>query len=550
MIVCGDDGMTFRLVEELVYRRGENVTVVLPSRRRNHGPQISRVPTVRVVENDRLDEDAFSAARIGTAKALALMVQDDVGNIHAALRALEITDVRIVVRVYNTNLGNRIEGLLGDCVLLSDASMASPTFVAAALGEVEPRYLPIADRTLYVTTAELARRIPGPSWTITTTESRGVLLPGPEREPGLAITAAVRRPRALRTTRHRVRRLVTRFWDELREILDRKLRFVTVSLVLVILLGTLLIWQFHNDRPGVPDISWITAGYVALLAAAGGIDPDLAAPAAEKLAHTIVAFAGVLLVPVFTASIVENMVGRRIATQEGRLRGPVSDHVIVIGLGNVGIQVATQLHNLGVPVVAVERDGRSRGVEAARSQGIPVVLGDASHSETLHNAQVRTCRSLVAVTSNDIVNLEAALHARRLRPELRTVLRLFEPDLANRVHDTFGIGATLSVAGVAAAEFAAAMTDRNVKGTIPLGRMLLLVGEITVGAGSIFDGAAISEIDVDEQVRVLAVCRPGRTEWRPDPARRLRSGETLLVLATRPGLAGMVADAAAPVAQE
>ena len=533
--------MAFRLVEELVYRHRENVTVVLPSRRENHGPQISRVPTVRVVENDQLDEDAFSAARIGTAKALALMVQDDVGNIHAALRAQEITDIRIVVRVYNTGLGNRIEGLLDNCILLSDASMASPSFVAASLGEVEPRFLPVADRTLYVTTSSQAYRIPGPSWTITAADAPGLLLPGDEHPADLVITAATRRPRMFAaTSRHRVRRLVTRAWDEIREILDRKLRFITIALMLIILLGAFLIWEFHNARPGMEDVSWFTAAYIALLAAAGGIDPDLTAPAAEKFAHTLVSFAGVLLVPVFTASIVENMVGRRIALEAGRLRGPISDHVIVVGLGNVGIQVASQLHNMGVPVVAVERNERARGVDAARGQGIAVVFGDASHAETLENAQVRTCRSVVAVTSNDIVNLEAALHARRIRRDLRTVLRLFDPDLAERVHRTFGIGATLSVAAVASSEFAAAMTERNVKGTIPVGRHLLLVGELTIEAGSALAGQPIRQIDSDEHVRVLALRRNNHMKWTPDLSQPLYPDDVVLVLATRRGLAGVV----------
>lgn len=548
VIVCGDDGMAFRLVEELVYRHRENVTVVLPSRRENHGPQISRVPTVRVVENDQIDEDAFSAARIGTAKALALMAQDDVGNIHAALRAQEITDIRIVVRVYNTGLGNRIEGLLGDCILLSDASMASPSFVAASLGEVEPRYLPVAGRTLYVTTTGQSYRIPGPTWTITAADEPGLLLPGDEHPADLVITAALRRPRMFAaTSRHRVRRIVTRAWDEVREVLDRKLRFITLALMFIILVGAFLIWEFHNARPNVDDVSWFTAAYIALLAAAGGIDPDLTAPAAEKFAHTLVSFAGVLLVPVFTASIVENMVGRKIALEAGRLRGPISDHVIVVGLGNVGMQVATQLHNMGVPVVAVERNERGRGVDAARGQGISVVLGDASHAETLENAQVRTCRSVVAVTSNDIVNLEAALHARRMRRDLRTVLRLFDPDLAERVHRTFGIGTTLSVAAVASSEFAAAMTERNVKGTIPVGRHLLLVGELVIEPESELVGAPIRDIDVDEHLRVLSLCRDGTTRWTPDLSKRLAVGDTLLVLATRRGLAAAVERSIAPV---
>lgn len=549
VIVCGDDGMAFRLVEELVFRHRENVTVILPSRRRNHGPQISRVPTVRVVENDQLDADAFSSARITQAKALALMDQDDVGNIHAALRALEITEIRVVVRCFNTNLGNRIEPLLGDCTLLSDASMASPTFVAAALGEVAPGYSRVLGRTLYVTSSA-SDRSDRLSWPLAAGPDSSVLLPGDGVEATRYVTVASRRPRALvAASKHRVRRLATKLWDEIREILDRKLRFITLFLVLVIVVGSFLIWNSHRTDPN-NQFGWLQSAYVVVLTAAGGIDPDLKALFAEKFAHVLVSISGVLLVPVFTASIVENMVGRRLAAETGRLRGPISDHVIVVGLGNVGTRVAVQLRNLGVPVVAIERNERCHGMDVARSQDIPVVHGDAAQLETLNAAQVRTSRSLVAVTSNDIVNLEAALHARSIQPGVRTVLRLFEQDLAERVQKHFDISASLSVAGVAAAEFAAAMTDRNVKGTIPVGRHLVLIGEFTVEHGSELDGCPLRDIDVDESLRVLAVSKVDETVWAPDPDRLMVPGESVLVLATRRGLAGMVRRAAAPDTEE
>ena len=540
--------MAFRLVEELVYRHRENVTVIMPSRRRNHGPQISRVPTVRVVENDQLDADAFSAARIGTAKALALMDQDDVGNIHAALRALEIASIRIVVRVYNASLGTHLDPLLGDCVLMSDASMASPSFVAASLGEIAPRYLTVAGRTLYISTDKGSRnRL---SWPISRTPDGTGLLPDDDTDAKLFVTAAQRRPRDLvAQSKHRIRRGITKIWDEFCEIFDRKLRFASVLLILVIVAGSGLIWEYHAVKAADGHLAWTNAIYIALLAAAGGIDPDLAAPAAEKFAHTLVSFAGVLLVPVLTASVVDNLVDRKLAAESGRLRGPISDHVIVIGLGNVGTQVALQLRGLGVPVVGIEADENSRGIAAARDAGISVVYGDASNAATLQKAQVRKCRALVAVTSNDIVNLEAALHAHSMRNDLRTVLRLFEPDLAERAQRHFGMAASLSVAGVAAAEFAAAMTHRNVKATFPVGRHLLLVGEVKICEDAELDGREVDDLDTPEQLRVLAITRDGDTQWAPGPTHIMRPGDTVLVLATRRALSTAVVRAS-PAEQE
>ena len=41
LIVCGDDPLTHRLASELVTQHGRQVTVILPDRRRNHGPRCS-----------------------------------------------------------------------------------------------------------------------------------------------------------------------------------------------------------------------------------------------------------------------------------------------------------------------------------------------------------------------------------------------------------------------------------------------------------------------------------------------------------------------------
>ena len=53
LIVCGDGPLSYRITEELTSRYGERVTVILPDRRNHHGPQISALPRVRVLEYPR-----------------------------------------------------------------------------------------------------------------------------------------------------------------------------------------------------------------------------------------------------------------------------------------------------------------------------------------------------------------------------------------------------------------------------------------------------------------------------------------------------------------
>ena len=87
LVVCGHDALASRTVEELALRYGEQVTVILPSAQRGHGPRIARLPGVRLIERAELDHQAFLAADVPTARAIALLHQDDLGNFHAALRA-------------------------------------------------------------------------------------------------------------------------------------------------------------------------------------------------------------------------------------------------------------------------------------------------------------------------------------------------------------------------------------------------------------------------------------------------------------------------------
>src|ERR1700730_11001876 len=151
LIVCGDGPLSYRIAEELTSRYGERVTVILPSRRRNHGPQISALPQVRVLEHPELSSQAFTDADVQSARALAVVWQDDVGNLHAGVRAQELNPgLRLVLALFNRPLGEHIRMLFPDCMVLSGTAMAAPSFVAAALGEPAPSHVRGQRRTLYV----------------------------------------------------------------------------------------------------------------------------------------------------------------------------------------------------------------------------------------------------------------------------------------------------------------------------------------------------------------------------------------------------------------
>src|SRR6185436_7058864 len=59
-----------------------------------------------------------------------------------------------------------------------------------------------------------------------------------------------------------------------------------------------------------------------------------------------------LFAAAFTGGLVERLIGRRLTGLVGKRAVPRSDHVVVVGLGQVGLRLATLLRHAGIPVVA------------------------------------------------------------------------------------------------------------------------------------------------------------------------------------------------------
>ena len=102
-------------------------------------------------------------------------------------------------------------------------------------------------------------------------------------------------------------------------------------------------------------------------------------------------------------------------------------HIIVVGAGEVGSYVADRLSREGHDVAVVERDpGRLRSIE--EQLDVLTVGGSGTHPQTLERAGVDKAGLVVAVTSNDEVNMVTSLLAKQAGVE-RTVVRLEATEL-------------------------------------------------------------------------------------------------------------------------
>jgi Trk K+ transport system NAD-binding subunit len=528
-IVCGDGPLAYRITEELSTRYGERVTVLLPSRQRNYGPQIGALSQVRVLEHPELSIEAFTDAGVQSARALAVVWQDDVGNFHAGLRAQELSPaLRLVLAIYNRRLGDHIRILFPDCTVLSGTAMSAPSFVAAALGEPAPSHIRVQRRTLYVARPEdvtsshvLCGLIPSAD----DSQSPRLVPPG-TAGTGLVLAVADGTPRnPLTRRRDPVRAAV----GLLRRLVASKFGILFTVLLAVIVAGFALLMVRY---------SFTNAVYLTLMDLTGSALTSYTDSGAEKVSQVLLTFDGLAFIPVVTAIIV----GARLT---GRVRAPrpPGGHIIVVGLGNVGTSVIGQLHDLGFDVVCIDNKPSAPGIPLANQLGLPVVIGDAFLEETLRQASLDTCLALVSVTSSDIVNLETALNARALREDLRIVLRLTDDDLAERLGQTIGNTVSRSVPYLAAPAFAAAMLEHQVLRTIAVGRHVLLIADVQVADQAGLAGSFIGDTEHDGQARVLAlqVAGSGGLDWSPHRGYLLAPGDRLIVLATRAGLSPFLA---------
>ncbi len=620
MIVCGDDALAERLAAELTTVYGERVTLVVPpargaapSQRARASALLSRMQAVigradgdptapRVVEATDVDEATLAEAGVREAAALALVHDDDEANIHAALAARRLNPrLRLVIRLYNRKLGQHLEELLDQAAalavpgldpqaldtsttVLSDADTAAPALAATAITgtskvvQADGLLLRAAERTPpgpgevadpgLCTLALLSSTVNDPAGAEGSDASGRS---GPTLLPDDATVAAAtgRGTVVLETVTHTAAvppaRALSVRGVPFGSLFSRRLRWSLAGLVISVCALAVATWWTGGGHP-------LHAAYVTLLDLFAINDPALGKPAARQVLQLLAGLAGLLLLPVLFAAALEALGTLRSASALRRPPRGLSGHVVLLGLGKVGTRVLTRLRELDIPVVCVEEDPEARGIAVARRLRVPTVIGDVTQEGVLESAQVHRAHALLALTSSDTTNLEAALYARSVKQELRVALRLYDDDFAAAVYRTLraahpqALTRSRSVSTLAAPAFAGAMMGRQILGAVPVERRVLLFAALDVAGHPQLAGRTIAESFRPGAWRVVALDTAAPGERLPDlaatpvrggggrsaglvwdlhPGHVLRSEDRVVLAATRQGLAELLGRRAA-----
>lgn len=212
------------------------------------------------------------------------------------------------------------------------------------------------------------------------------------------------------------------------------------------LLGVLVLHEH------VEDAVWHAA---RILTTVGSSPAAEHGPAWYKIVSTLLMVVTLAWVGLFTAGLVDRVTGRKLTALVGRRALPRRGHVIVVGVGQVGLRLCVRLRELGVPVVGVERDEHARWLPVAQAERIPVVVGRGGDRFLLRRVGVEAARAVAAVTSDPVENVSIAVTARAAAPDGRIVLRAGGlNDVVDECRSLFRIGAVCDVQAIISAQLA------------------------------------------------------------------------------------------------
>jgi len=100
---------------------------------------------------------------------------------------------------------------------------------------------------------------------------------------------------------------------------------------------------------------------------------------------------------------------------------PVGDHVIIVGFGFNGRNLARVLRDVGIAYRVI--DSNASIARQERRHGEPVLYGDASSAEILHHAGVDRARVLVVAISDIAATRATVASVRRLNPNVHVIVR-------------------------------------------------------------------------------------------------------------------------------
>ncbi len=224
----------------------------------------------------------------------------------------------------------------------------------------------------------------------------------------------------------------------------------------------------------------------------------------------------------------------------------ICDRFIVCGLGSLGQHTVFNLKKFAYREYAVKICAIDKSApEIMEFDNLyefldePLIVGDCRRSEMLLKAGIHDCRAIVLATSNENVNIETAIAARRLNPDVHIVVRSSRQSLNQLLKEQLGNFVALDPVELPAASFAVAGLGEGTLGLFQIGDRKLRIVEADVQADSYRFLHAPAYLLHKKQSRLLSIVGHHETDpqihsdrlffqWQPD--RLLQVGDRVALI--------------------
>jgi hypothetical protein len=348
-------------------------------------------------------------AMVAEVDAVMVISRDD----HASLRHALVVEhvrpgIRLIVTIYNRDLGVELRRAVPNVRVMSMADVVAPSLAAACLGEDL-----LSVRLSAGTVIGIRQGADGP---VTSPLAAHAHHPGERFVTNL-------------------RSLTRPFELSAKTLLSGLLGFVLI----LVSDSVVIALELHES---VADAVYSATKTIVTVGSSQRVDNG---PSWLKLYSAAMMIAALAFTAIFIAGLIDRLLDRRLVAIVGPRTMPRKDHVVVVGLGQVGLRLCMMLRALGVPVVAIEIDPDADNIRRARQYNIPVVIGRGSSRAVLQRLSLGRARALAAVTSDEIENIAAAVAALAMRVNMRTVLRAGSGEVLDETRALFRIGAVRDV---------------------------------------------------------------------------------------------------------
>ena len=399
----------------------------------------------RGVRTRHLDDPSDAELRevlAGQVDGVAVLLHDDMRALRYCLVVEHVRPgIRLFVAMFDGTARAQLERSIPNCVVLSPAAIAVPSMVAAAIA---PAHVAVRRRT-------------------TSQDPHWVTIDGVPGADPVSI-------HPFETTgRLRLRGLIGMLRGQLHpyDAGSSVLLGGAFGLLLVILIDTLVGLQHESLIRSLYDATRTTATIAA---------PELSDDTAVLVWATIAALLVMGFTAAFAAGIVHHLISGRHVALVGRRVKPRSGHVVIAGMGQVGLRLAQELRALGIAVLGIERIADAPGLALARDLGIPVIIGDASSRRVLRRASLHRAVAVVAAGSEERDNIAVAIAAQAVAEDVTVAIRAGADDAIDETRSLFRIGSVIDVNGLTSVFVVESMLAATPYAVITVDDTVLTVG--------------------------------------------------------------------------